>query len=218
MKRKAPETFCSCCLAAIPIKDAFFFTAPTGDKKRKDYFCEKCLSGKCEKVPACGVFKHLWRELQVGNTDLVKKVLALHRRYFMPHLVHAAFLGMFDASVNIERHAEYFKDKTDKGAAYRNEYNRFKEKQSIQITERKPIFGLMVRYRPYRCTVCGFEMDLSTNHTGSCSAICPGCSWMPSFGEGHSIPALGSHTYRTFEYCGPEPTDFNPEAPQPEEQ
>lgn len=55
-------------------------------------------------------------------------------------------------------------------------------------------------YRPYVCTVCGHKDKIQTNHEGPVLHYCKGCSWKPSFGKGHKIPALGSHTYREFHF------------------
>ena len=56
-----------------------------------------------------------------------------------------------------------------------------------------------VRYRAYRCTVCGHEQKIQTNHDGTCLDYCKGCSWKPSCGPAYHIPALGPQTYRVFE-------------------
>lgn len=159
-------------------------------------------------------YEFLWQELEKGNVEGVKATLAEYSEYFMADYVQAAVLGMQDASKNLARTPEYFLDKTPKGAAYRKEYNRYQDHH--HPVEREPVFGLLHRPRKYRCQCCAWEMDIGTNHTGTCSAICPGCSWMPSFGKGHRIPALGSRTYRTFEYIGPKSgeDEVNPHAKQ----
>lgn len=41
----------------------------------------------------------------------------------------------------------------------------------------EPVYGLLVRYRPYRCDCCGDVHDMQTNHTGPFSGHCPNCSW-----------------------------------------
>jgi hypothetical protein len=63
-------------------------------------------------------------------------------------------------------------------------------------------FSLPHSHRTYQCSQCGHQQRIGTNHTSSCSDYCKNCSWKPSQGEGHKIPALGSHTYRQFEYVG----------------
>lgn len=62
-----------------------------------------------------------------------------------------------------------------------------------------PVFGLMIRYRPYKCTACGHESNISTNHTDVCYDYCTKCSWMCS-----KYPAMifGTHYYRAFAYNG----------------
>ena len=76
-----------------------------------------------------------------------------------------------------------------------------KREARVNKTMEKDTFGLKHTYRPYRCTVCGHEQEIGTNHTGACSDICKGCSWKgEGFGAGHKIPALGGNTYRRFEF------------------
>lgn len=70
------------------------------------------------------------------------------------------------------------------------------------IHDQTSTWGMKLAYRPYKCTVCGHEEEIQTNHTGTVSNYCKGCSWKPSFGPGHKIPALGNHTYRVFKYNG----------------
>lgn len=77
-----------------------------------------------------------------------------------------------------------------------------KEIMENDIPEKRNQFGLRVTYRPYKCTNCGHEQEIQTNHTGECMDYCKGCSWMPSQGKGYKIPALGGHTYRKFVYNG----------------
>lgn len=67
-----------------------------------------------------------------------------------------------------------------------------------------PEFGLPRESRLYRCTVCGHQKKITTNHTDSCADYCNDCSWKPSAGPSYSIPALGSQTYRLFVYVQPE--------------
>jgi hypothetical protein len=63
-------------------------------------------------------------------------------------------------------------------------------------------FGLKHKSRHYQCSQCGHQQNISTNHTTSCADICKNCSWKPSQGIGHKIPALGGSTYRKFVYVG----------------
>jgi len=74
-----------------------------------------------------------------------------------------------------------------------------------------PVFGLLVAYRPYECTCCGHQTNISTNHTDVCFDFCTNCSWMCS-----KYPAMiyGSRYYRAFFYIGepPKPEEFNPHA------
>lgn len=59
---------------------------------------------------------------------------------------------------------------------------------------------MKLEYRPYICNVCGLKEDIQTINEGSVLHYCKNCSWKPSFGKGHKIPALGSHTYREFRF------------------
>lgn len=79
---------------------------------------------------------------------------------------------------------------------------------------KKPVFGLMVQHRPYRCLDCGHTQSISTNHTDDVSDHCKNCSWKGiGFGQtGHNIPALGGHTYRRFTFAGG-PKDIGPKNP-----
>ena len=53
--------------------------------------------------------------------------------------------------------------------------------------------------RTYECEVCGHEAQIRTNHTGTASHYCEGCSWKGvGFGPGHHISALGACLYRVF--------------------
>ena len=66
-----------------------------------------------------------------------------------------------------------------------------------------PKFRLLVAHRPYACADCGHAKEIQTNHTDDVSAVCPNCSWKPSEGKtGHKLPALGTQTFRRFEYVG----------------
>ena len=73
---------------------------------------------------------------------------------------------------------------------------------------------MKVEYRTYRCDNCGYLMALSTNHHGQCSAYCHRCSWAPSFGAGHKIPALGGHTYRVCSWVSDD-VDYDALSKQP---
>ena len=63
-----------------------------------------------------------------------------------------------------------------------------------------PEFGLNRDLRPYRCTFCGHEEKLSTNHTSLIYSIyCKSCSWKgmrDEFGDYHQPSG------RTFAYAG----------------
>lgn len=64
------------------------------------------------------------------------------------------------------------------------------------------------KLRPYRCTVCGHEKEIKTNHEVSCFNHCEGCSWKgEGFGPAISIPAIGARNYRRFEFIQEEETD-----------
>ena len=52
----------------------------------------------------------------------------------------------------------------------------------------EPKFGLKYEHRPYRCTVCGNQTTIGTNHTASCLSHCTSCSWKSiGFGDGVRI-------------------------------
>jgi len=43
-------------------------------------------------------------------------------------------------------------------------------------------------HRLYRCTVCGNQTTIGTNHTGPCMSHCKSCSWKSTgFGPGVRI-------------------------------
>ena len=44
------------------------------------------------------------------------------------------------------------------------------------MTETKPTTGKHT-YKLYRCTECGHESKIGTNHWGKCSPRCPQCGW-----------------------------------------
>ncbi len=49
----------------------------------------------------------------------------------------------------------------------------------------KEAFGLKYEHRLYKCTLCGHETRIGTNHTSSCYNYCKGCSWKSvAFGPG----------------------------------
>lgn len=62
-----------------------------------------------------------------------------------------------------------------------------------------PVFGLKVAYRPYKCTACGHEDSVSTNHTDLCYSFCNNCSW--TCGKYESLMFNGRH-YSAFVYNG----------------
>jgi len=73
-------------------------------------------------------------------------------------------------------------------------------------------YGLRLKYRPFRCEVCGRVQLIQTNHRGECISYCytgpavkesdkiagGGCSWAPSFGP--SVFSSG-YAYRKFKYA-----------------
>jgi hypothetical protein len=63
-------------------------------------------------------------------------------------------------------------------------------------------FGLPHGYRPYRCTCCGHEKKIGTNHTDRCADYCHGCSWKVSAYPIAMIVA--DRAYRMFEYVAPD--------------
>jgi hypothetical protein len=63
-----------------------------------------------------------------------------------------------------------------------------------------PEFGLKYDYRPYKCTVCGYETMIGTNHTDSCMNYCRNCSWK-SEGFGPGVRMFGA-LHRTFVFSG----------------
>lgn len=74
----------------------------------------------------------------------------------------------------------------------------------------KPVYGLMVRYRDYKCLVCNHIQSISTNHTEKCYDHCKGCSWRSAYKAGEYHYLTGE--YRQFQYVGPAPTkaEHNP--------
>lgn len=69
-----------------------------------------------------------------------------------------------------------------------------------------PQFGLLVRYRPYRCDCCGNVHDVQTNHTDACFAPCPKCSWHGAFdSSGRLWNAMEKN--RPHVYAGPPVSD-----------
>jgi hypothetical protein len=66
-----------------------------------------------------------------------------------------------------------------------------------------------VEHKPYRCTLCGHEQDISTNHYGNVYSQCKGCSWKSEgFGPGQRIGPGPIH--REFEYAGDEDPEKTP--------
>lgn len=72
-------------------------------------------------------------------------------------------------------------------------------------TEVKAIYGLMVRYRSYRCQVCGHIQNIQTNHTGVCMDHCMGCSWRSAYKQDEYNYIAGTH--RPFAYIGLTPLE-----------
>lgn len=75
----------------------------------------------------------------------------------------------------------------------------------------KPIFGLMVRYRKYKCLVCDHEQSIQTNHTDNCFSHCGGCSWRSDYNP-ETKYRYDAGTHRPFTYIGGEPAndEYNP--------
>lgn len=68
----------------------------------------------------------------------------------------------------------------------------------------RPQFGLINRYRLYRCKNCAHVQLIATNHTGECIDYCGrnsdgGCSWKPSFGNSAYRIPFREQTYRPFD-------------------
>jgi DNA-directed RNA polymerase subunit RPC12/RpoP len=59
---------------------------------------------------------------------------------------------------------------------------------------------LKYKYRHYKCSVCGHEMEIKTNHEEFVLNHCPGCSSDPSQGNAYAIPALGEQIFRRFNF------------------
>lgn len=74
-----------------------------------------------------------------------------------------------------------------------------------------PVYGLFVAPRQYECTVCGFKLTVSTNHTGTCLSHCRNCSWRGGVTPEGEVYSPG---YRVVKYVGPEVTaeEHNPHA------
>jgi len=68
----------------------------------------------------------------------------------------------------------------------------------------KPVFGLKVKPRQYKCRCCGHEQLISTNHTDNCFDQCQNCYWRSAFKEGEYH--YFSHQHRPFKYIGLVPT------------
>lgn len=75
----------------------------------------------------------------------------------------------------------------------------------------KPIFGLKVAYRLYKCEVCGHERGEQTNHTDRIFPYCEGCSWKGVKGSNGKFYRADIHKNRPAVYIGPEvkPEEFN---------
>lgn len=62
-------------------------------------------------------------------------------------------------------------------------------------------FGLKYEHRLYRCTLCGTESLVGTNHTSTCYNDCKGCSWK-SHGFGPGLRLGNSRIQRLHTYVG----------------
>lgn len=58
---------------------------------------------------------------------------------------------------------------------------------------------MKVAYRPYRCSACGHEKSIQTNHEGRCADWCPGCSW--KVGAHEIAMNYGGRAYRWFDFA-----------------
>lgn len=67
------------------------------------------------------------------------------------------------------------------------------------MTKSTPVFGLVKRYRAYKCTACGHEQEVQTDHTNKALAVCQHCSWMASKYDG--VTLFGT-AHRWFSYMG----------------
>lgn len=74
----------------------------------------------------------------------------------------------------------------------------------------KPVYGLKVKPRLYKCHCCEHEQLCSTNHTDNITDTCQNCYWKSAFKEGEYNYSPLQH--RPFKYIGPAPTkedDYN---------
>ncbi len=86
--------------------------------------------------------------------------------------------------------------------------------RNVAKLEQEPIYGLMVRYRPYRCDCCNHVHDIQTNHTGTCFSTCPKCSWHSAFDSKGNYYRADIGKDRPHYYIGKAPTaeEYNPHA------
>ena len=67
------------------------------------------------------------------------------------------------------------------------------------LAHHTPEFGLPRQPRRYRCTNCGNEQQITTNHTDVCFDHCRECSWKGTWGNNPGAIMFGTW-YRPFEY------------------
>ena len=61
---------------------------------------------------------------------------------------------------------------------------------------------MRVEHRLYKCTACGHEKMISTNHQGECLDYCERCSWKANYAPSYLTP---THAHcRAFEYVNKE--------------
>ena len=74
------------------------------------------------------------------------------------------------------------------------------------------IFGLMSRFRSYRCDVCNDVHNISTNHTDVCWPPCPNCSWRSGYDSTgkHYRADIGKCRPHYFMGDPPKADEYNP--------
>lgn len=68
-------------------------------------------------------------------------------------------------------------------------------------------YGLLVKYRPYRCDCCGTVHDIQTNHTGPTRSLCPNCSWRSGYDSAGNHYRADTQKNRPHVYAGQPATD-----------
>lgn len=82
------------------------------------------------------------------------------------------------------------------------------------MTNTEPVYGLMAKWRPYKCDCCGNVRKISTNHTGPCWPTCPNCSWRSAYDSDGNHYRADTQKNRPQFYVGAAPTndEINPHA------